>query len=117
MAKTYETKENSNKEFLQTHYYKCVIDQMIKVVPEILTEMHCDILSVNEDYNEISAYCDNYDITIKLVMVEIGKTAVDIFISSRFLFDFNKTKKVMLEVFNRISKRFEFIGLSLNMDK
>lgn len=116
MAKTYETKENANREFLQTHYYKCMIDQMFKDIPEILNEMNCTLLSCNEDYYEISAYCNDYDITVKLVMVEIGKTSVDIFISSRFIFDFSKTKNVMLDLFNRVAKRHEFIGLSLNRD-
>ena len=117
MGKTYETKENEHKEFLQTHYYKCMIDQMIKFVPDVLTEMGCSILSVNEDYNEISAYCDDYDITVKLVMVEINSTSVDVFISSRFIFDFSKTKNVILDLYKRIGKRFEFKGLSLNRDK
>jgi len=118
MAKTFETSEVGTKEYLQTHYYKTLIEPMMKFLPDMLEhKMGCKILSVNDDYMEITAYHADYDLTLKVVMPEINKTSVDIFIDSRFVFDFGKTKNIILQIYDNIAKQFEFVGLSLNRDK
>lgn len=118
MARTYETSEDEIEGFLQTHYYKCLEDKMFEYLPKLLeTKYKCKILSVNEDYNEITAYHKDFDITLKVVMPEINKTSVDIFISSRYVFEFGKTKKLMQDLFTTIGLEFDFIGCSLSRDK
>ncbi|MCR5786535.1 MAG: hypothetical protein K6G28_02380 [Acholeplasmatales bacterium] len=117
MAKSIETSENGKREYLQSHYYRTTADKLMEEIPHVLERMNCKVLAVNTDYNEITAYNDNYDITVKVVMTEINKTSVDVFINSRFLFDFGKTKQIILEVFNFISREFEFLGTSLNRSK
>lgn len=117
MSKVYETSENSEKDFLKTRYYKTSDIKLLERIPEILKQMNCEILGINKDYAEISAYTFKYDITVKVVNVKINETSVDVFISSRYFIDFNKTKNVILDFYNRLNKEFEFIGLALNQDK
>ncbi len=116
MSKVYETSENSTKEFLKTRYYKTSDFKLLDRIPEILKSMGCEILGINKDYAEISAYTDKYDITVKVVNTAINETSVDVFISSRYFFDFNKSKKVIDLFYSNLNKEFEFIGLALHSD-
>jgi superfamily I DNA and/or RNA helicase len=117
MAKVLETSENGRRDYLQSHYYRTTADKLMDYIPNVCEAMNCKVLQVNTDFNEITAYNENYDITLKVVMTEINKTSVDVFINSRFLFDFGKTKAIILEFFNKIAQEFEFLGVSLNRDK
>lgn len=115
MSKTFETSENGTKEYLQTHYYKCMSDKMLEFIPKLFTEHYgFKVIAVNDDYSEICAYSNREDITVKVTSVEINKTAVDFFISTRSLFDFGKTKTLILDIYNEISKQYEYLGVSLN---
>ncbi len=117
MSKIYETKEYGTKEFLQTHYYKCFEDDLFSYIPEMIKDFDLKLLTVNKDYKEITAYNDLYDVTFKIFMYKPGETSVDLFIDSRFLFDFGKTKKVILAMFDKIAKKYDFLGLSLHKEK
>jgi hypothetical protein len=118
MARTYETSEDAIEGFLQTHYYKCLEDKMFNFLPKFLEDkFDIKILSANPDYNEICGYHKDFDITIKVGMPEINKTSVDIFISSRYLFEFGKTKKIIDEIFTSLGLEFEFLGCGLMRDK
>ncbi len=114
MSKVYETSENSKADFLKTRYYKTSDIKLLERIPEILKNMRCEILGINKDYSEISAYNDNYDISVKVVNTRINESSVDVFISSRFIFDFNKTKNIINDFYDRLNREFEFIGLALN---
>lgn len=115
MSKTYETSEQGKVEYLQTHYYKCFSDKMLEFIPKLFTEHYgFKVVAVNDDYSEICAYSTKEDITVKVTQVEVNRTAVDFFISTRTLFDFGKTKKLILDIYNEISKNFEYLGVSLN---
>lgn len=115
MGKTYETSENAKADFLKTHYYKTTSEQLLKYIPTLLeTKYSFKILTVNDDYNEICAYNNNFDLTVKVIMSEINQTAVDFFITSRYLFDINKTKNLINEIYDSLSKEYPFIGLALN---
>ena len=117
MSKTYETKEYGKKDYLKTHYYKCFEADLFEYIPAMLKEFDLTLLTVNEDYKEITAYNDLYDVTFKVFMYKPGETSVDLFIDSRFIFDFGKTKKVIESLFNKIAEKYEFIGLSLHKEK
>ncbi len=115
MGKTYETSEQGTKEYLQTHYYKCISDKMLEFIPKLFTEHYgFKVIAVNDDYSEICAYSTKEDITVKVTSVEINRTAVDFFISSRTLFDFSRVKNLIVDIYKEISKEFEFLGVSLN---
>ncbi len=111
MSKVYETSENSKADFLKTRYYKTSDIKLLERIPEILKNMRCEILGINKDYSEISAY---NDISVKVVNTRINESSVDVFISSRFIFDFNKTKNIINDFYDRLNREFEFIGLALN---
>ena len=117
MSKTYETKEFGTKPYLQTHYYKCMEDDLFEYIPNMLESFDLKLLNINEEYKEITAYNDLYDVTFKIFMFKPGETSVDLFIDSRFLFDFGKTRKVILSMFNEIAKKYELLGLSLHKER
>lgn len=117
MSKVYETSENAKKEFLQTRYYKTSDFKLLERIPDVLKSMNCEILGINKDYAEISAYNDKYDITVKVVNTAINETSVDVFVSSRYLIDINKSKNIIIDFYTRLGKEFEFIGLALNRNK
>ena len=117
MSRVFETSENQKKDYLKTRYYKTTDRQMLKFIPDILKAMRCDVLGINEDYAEISAYNKYYDISVKVVMVSLNETSVDVFVSSRYIIDINKSKHVIEDFYSRISKNFEFLGLALHSDQ
>lgn len=115
MGRTYETSEDAKEDFLKTHYYKAFSDKMMDFIPDLLTKKFgFKVMAVNNDYNEICAYSNAFDITVKVIGAEINKTAVDFFITNRSLFDFGKTKNMILAIYEAISKEYEFLGLSLS---
>lgn len=114
MPKTYETSERANKEFLQTRYYKANAKRVLKFLKEHFEKNNAKIVSYNEEYNELSIRTEMYDMTINVFQFSISETSVDLFIDSRFLFDFGKTKKIILEFYEMVGKNFPYIGNALH---
>lgn len=114
MPKQLETSENAKKDYLKTRYYKTNILLIMEYLKKYYEENNIKIISYNTDYNEISIDEQYYNMTIRFVQVRPNEAAVDLFIDSYFLFDFNKTKRVIEEFYNLLNNKFEFKGLALN---
>ena len=54
--------------------------------------------------------------TVRFVQVEPAEAAVDLFVDSYFLFDFNKTKKLINDFYDMLGKKFELKGLALHKE-
>ena len=74
------------------------------------------IVSYDTNYNEISVEAELYNMTVRFVQVEAQEAAVDVFVDSYFLFDFNKTKKLINDFYDMLGKKFELKGLALHKE-
>lgn len=113
MPKVYETSETASKDFLLTRYYKANAKRILDFLHNYYKKNNVTIVNYNEEYMELSISTQMYDMTIRPFQFSVSETAVDLFIDSRFLFDFGKTKKVINEFYDMLSKNFPFIGLGL----
>ena len=113
MPKIYETSERAIKEFLQTRYYKANAKRILDFLNNYYQKNNITVVNYNDEYMELSISTEMYDMTIRPFQFSISETAVDLFIDSRFLFDFGKTKKVINEFYDMLAKNFPFIGLAL----
>jgi hypothetical protein len=117
MPRTFETSERSKKEYLKTHYYKTTDEKMMDFLCHLFESFNLKIASVNADYLEINATSNDFDITAKVFSFMPLETAVDFYVDSRFLFDFNKTKKnVFDKIYDALKKEFQFLGTSLHKE-
>lgn len=114
MPKTLETSERTNKDYLKTRYYKGSADTIMNYLENDFKNNKIDLVSFNKDYGEISVSTDMYDMTVKVFQFSVTEVSVDLFIDSRYLFDFGKTKKVINDFYNKLSHQFPFIGLALH---
>lgn len=114
MPKTYETSERASKDFLKTRYFKANSSRVMDFIKGLLEKDGLNVVAYNTEYGEISATSDYYDVTIKVFQFSISEVSVDMFIDSRYIFDFGKTKKIINDFFEKLSKEFPFIGLSLH---
>ena len=113
MPKVYETSENASKDFLLTRYYKANAKRILDFLRDYYKKNNVRIVNYNEEYMELSIATEMYDMTIRPFQFSVSETAVDMFIDSRYLFDFGKTKKIINEFYDMLAKNFPFIGLAL----
>lgn len=114
MGKTFETSERIKDESLKTRYYKTNIDLIYHFLEKQLKEDGLSILSINKEYGEIAASHTDYELVIKLFQFSATEAAVDLYINSNFLIDLGKTKKILIEFFEKLNKEFPLIGLGLH---
>lgn len=116
MPKQLETSEHAKKDFLKTRYYKTNILLIMEYVKKYFEENKIKIVSYDTTYNEISVEAELYNMTVRFVQVEPSEAAVDLFVDSYFLFDFNKTKKLINDFYDMLGKKFELKGLALHKE-
>lgn len=116
MPKQLETSEHAKKDFLKTRYYKTNILLIMEYVKKYFEENKIKIVSYDTTYNEISVEDELYNMTVRFVQVEPAEAAVDLFVDSYFLFDFNKTKKLINAFYDMLGKKFELKGLALHKE-
>lgn len=116
MPKQFETSEQAKKDFLKTRYYKTNILLIMEYLKKYFEDSKIKIVSYDTNYNEISVESELYNMTVRFVQVEAQESAVDVFVDSYFLFDFNKTKKLINDFYDMLGKKFELKGLALHKE-
>ena len=110
-----ETKEVHEKELLKTHYYKASYEQIKQIYLEILKSLKHNIISVNDDFGEISWEVRHLTCRAKIIMQTPNKTSIDFYINSEYLFMSSaKAYKFIKEVLQRIQNKYELKGLGLH---
>lgn len=116
MSKQVETSERAKQDYLKTRYYKTNILLIMEYVKKYFHDNNIKIISYDTNYNEISVEAEFYNMTVRFVQVGPQEAAVDVFVDSNFLFDFNKTKKLINDFYEMIGKNFELKGLALHKE-
>lgn len=114
MAKELETSETNRDERLRTRYYKDSATRINEFVKKYLTSKGGKVVSDDPNYGEIFVTSPNFNYTIKIFQFSVSEVAVDLFITSDFLFDFGKTKRELVSFFDELNKNFNFIGTGLH---
>ena len=114
MAAVIETSENNSVELLQTHYYRANYNQLKKAYLEALEKMGHNIISVNDDFNEIFSECGKLEVSAKLIMQTPLETSIDFTINSEYLFGVGKAEKFIQEALSIIEKSVQINGLGLH---
>lgn len=114
MPKYLETAERHSDEALKSRYYKASYAQAKEAVKKILPDFRYEIYNENDDFGEIIATNGKFNMTLKIYMVNMRETSVDIFLENNRMFDFGAGKKHITEFYQALNKVLEFKGLSLH---
>ena len=110
-----ETSENSTKEFLKTHYYKCNYAKLKKAVFDVLDELGFDLTNEDDEYYEHLFQRHDVNLTLKFNEFNQRETCIDFFIDAYyFLFPKSKVEKLMTIIYAKVNKLVEFKGLGLH---
>ncbi|MBO9130599.1 cytosolic protein [Bacillus sp. 165] len=116
-----ETNDNHHDEQLKSRYYKTNTKNALKVVQEILTGLNgYKITSVSEERGEISVLVSSGKqalMIITVITIRPFETAVDFSVSTDTTMlptDFGFSKRVILDMYERLDKQLIFIGTSLS---
>lgn len=110
-----ETKENDNLEILKTHYYKASYEQVKAVYLDVLGKMNFNIVSVDDNYNEIFAEVPHMSVTAKIIEQTPKETSIDFYVNAEYLIGSKKKVFTFIQaVYNEIAKKYEFKGLGLH---
>lgn len=116
MAKIYQTSENAKKEFLKTRWYKAPYIKTKNAVLDVIKSYGLKETNVNDDYGEILVESRDFNLVVTIYEFKSFETSVDVYIESHYALDFGKTKRIILDFYNDLSKKVEFIALSLHKE-
>ncbi len=110
-----ETKEVCSEEALKTHYYKTSYLKLKETVINYFQRKNFHILSIDDNYSEISAEKPHFMVQVKIIEQNPKETSIDFYINSEFLFGNKKKVYAFLEEINQVlSKEHELKGLGLH---
>ncbi len=119
-----ETNENHSDPELATRYYRTNTAQMIQSIEEIFkADRNVHIISTSAEHGEIAAEIKKdktFFAIVTVVTVKPFETAVDINISteqSSLAGTLPSLKKEVLSIYEKLSKKHDFLGSARNADR
>ncbi|MCK0471356.1 DUF1499 domain-containing protein [Halalkalibacter sp. APA_J-10(15)] len=113
-----ETTEGNELKELQTRYYKTTKDKAMQTIENVLIQSGWEIARSEEERGEIVANMKKGKrkmLVLTIITVKPFKTAVDLSCSTDTVLptDFGHSRKVVVDVYNKIDRELTYIGSSL----
>ena len=112
-----ETSDNHKDELLRSHYYKTSQSKAIEAIREIVGQMDgYQIGTIQEDRGEISVKGKKAFMVITVITVRPFEISIDFSVTSESVLpmDFGYSRKVILNMYEKLDKVLPFIGTAGN---
>jgi hypothetical protein len=112
-SNNFETKENHHIQSLRTRYYRNRLDDVRKVVYNLIEEEGGKLISDNKKFNEILFETSKYSLIVILVETKINEVAIDLAITTKFIFPRGRGQKIIERLYQTFDKKLNYKGVSL----
>ena len=109
----YETRELHPKEAFRTHWYQASYDETKKAVFKAAEELGYGVIDVNDTFHEMLLE-GPYAIVVKITSYGRFEQGIDFAVSTKWLLDFGRSKKLVGSLYSHIAKYVKFKGVSLH---
>ena len=109
----YETRELHSKEELRTHWYQGTYADVKNAVFKMAETLGYDVIDANDTFREILLE-GAHVIIVKITSYNRYEQGVDFNISTNWLFDLGRGRKLVSGLYEEIAKYVKFKGISLH---
>lgn len=109
----FETRELHSKEELRTHWFQCTYQEAKKAIFEAAEELGYSVIDVNDTFHEMLLEGPHV-VVVKITSYGRYEQGIDFAVSTKWLLDLGRSKKVVGRLYNSIAKHVKFKGVSLH---
>lgn len=109
----FETRELHSKEGLRTNWYQCTYEEVKKAIIKVAEELGYEVLDINDTFREMLLEGD-HTIIVKVSSYGRFEQGIDFAVTTKWLFDFGRSEKLVGKLYSHIGKYVKFKGVSLH---
>ena len=109
----FETRELHSKEALRTHWYQGTYEDVKKAVFKMADDLGYGVVDVNDTFKEMLLEGPHV-VIVKITSYNRYEQGVDFNVSTSWLLDLGRSKKLATRLYSQISRYAKFKGISLH---
>lgn len=109
----FETRELHSKEALRTHWYQGRYEEIKQAIFKMAEDLGYGVIDVNDTFHEMLLEGPHV-VIVKITSYNRYEHGIDFNISTNWLLDLGRSKKLVTRIYNQISKYAKFKGVSLH---
>ena len=109
----FETRELHSKLELRTNWYQCTYQEAKKAIFSVAEELGYEVVDVNDTFHEMLLE-GPYAIVVKITSYGRFEQGIDFAVSTKWLLDLGRSKKLVGSLYSHIAKYVKFKGVSLH---
>lgn len=109
----FETRELHSKEELRTHWYQGRYEEIKEAIFKMADELGYGVIDVNDTFREMLLEGEHV-VVVKISSFNRYEHGIDFNISTKWLLDLGRSKRLVSRLYNTISRYAKFKGVSLH---
>ena len=109
----FETRELHSKLELRTNWFQCTYQEAKKAIISTAEDLGYEVVDVNDTFHEMLLEGEHV-IIVKITSYGRYEQGIDFSVSTKWIFDFGRSKDLVSKLNNNIAKYIKFKGVSLH---